>query len=97
MDSKTAMDGLGFCLARGYVGSYVELIGGGDLGITMPLESGWAQIDSLGLGIYPEDWSGEDVPMYYFESTLTAEDFTKSLDWLDNEIAEREDIALLRK
>lgn len=75
---------LGVVTAKGYKNAYIELLGGGALGVTIPLESGTRALATWDLGLFIEapDFaeSGEWVAEYRFEFTED-EEFAKPL-WL---------------
>ena len=75
-------------LKAGYSDAYIELLGGG-LGVTIPLTApnDHALITEIGIGIYPEDYDGEQVPMFDFsDEEITASELSTGIEWLNNEL-----------
>lgn len=90
MNELQARAVLDMVIGRGFFGSYIELVGGGDLAVTVKLPSGSAIVAYMGVTIYPEEWAGEDVPMYHFDDTteeLDMEDVANALQWLELELS----------
>jgi hypothetical protein len=86
MNELEAQAVLDMVIGRGFFGSYVELVGGGDLAVTVKVPIGSAIVSYMGVTLYPEEWDGEDVPMYNFDDTLEALDMldvAKGIEWLD--------------
>jgi len=76
-------------IAAGYFDAYIEMLGGGLLGVTIPLTAAndYALITEIGIGIYPEDHDGEDVPLFRFtEERITASEVSAGIEWLNNEL-----------
>jgi len=76
-------------LAAGYFDAYIEMLGGGLLGVTIPLTApnDHALITEIGIGIYPEDYDGEQVPMFNFsDEEITASELSAGIEWLNNEL-----------
>jgi len=74
-------------LKAGYSDAYIELLGGG-LGVTIPLTApnDHALITEIGIGIYPEDYDGEQVAMFDFFEALTNNELSAGIEWLNNEL-----------
>jgi len=86
LEIKAALEAV---LKAGYSDAYIELLGGGLLGVTIPLTApnDHALIDYVGIGIYPEDWDGEQVPMFNFsEERITVSELSAGIEWLNNEL-----------
>jgi len=75
-------------LEAGYSDAYIEMLGGGLLGVTIPLTApnDYALLTEIGIGIYPEDHDGESVPMFEFFEELTANELSAGIEWLNNEL-----------
>ena len=76
-------------LAAGYFDAYIEMLGGGLLGVTIPLTApnDYALITEIGIGIYPEDYDGEQVPMFNFsDEEITESELSAGIEWLNNEL-----------
>ena len=76
-------------LAAGYFDAYIEMLGGGLLGVTIPLTApnDHALITEIGIGIYPEDYDGEQVPMFNFsDEEITVSELSAGIEWLNNEL-----------
>ena len=75
-------------LEAGYSDAYIEMLGGGLLGVTIPLTApnDYALITEIGIGIYPEDWDGEQVAMFDFFEALTTNELSAGIEWLNNEL-----------
>ena len=76
-------------LAAGYFDAYIEMLGGGLLGVTIPLTApnDHALITEIGIGIYPEDYDGEQVPMFNFsDEEITESELSAGIEWLNNEL-----------
>jgi hypothetical protein len=90
MNELEAQAVLDMVIGRGFFGSYKELLGGGVLGVIIKLEKGSALVTDIGIGIYPEEWAGENVPMYNFDDMseqLDMVDVAHALEWLELEIS----------
>jgi hypothetical protein len=76
-------------VAAGYFDAYIEMLGGGLLGVTIPLTApnDYALLTEIGIGIYPEDYDGEQVPMFNFsDEEITASELSAGIEWLNNEL-----------
>ena len=76
-------------LAAGYFDAYIEMLGGGLLGVTIPLTApnDHALITEIGIGIYPEDYDGEQVSMFNFgDEEITVSELSAGIEWLNNEL-----------
>ena len=76
-------------LEAGYSDAYIEMLGGGLLGVTIPLTApnDYALITEIGIGIYPEDYDGEQVPMFNFsDEEITESELSAGIEWLNNEL-----------
>ena len=76
-------------LEAGYSDAYIEMLGGGLLGVTIPLTApnDYALLDYMGIGIYPEDHNGEQVPMFNFsDEEITASELSAGIEWLNNKL-----------
>jgi hypothetical protein len=76
-------------LKAGYSDAYIEMLGGGLLGVTIPLTApnDYALITEIGIGIYPEDYDGEQVPMFNFsDEEITESELSAGIEWLNNEL-----------
>ena len=86
LEIKAALEAV---LEAGYSDAYIELLGGGLLGVTIPLNApnDYALITEIGIGIYPEDYDGEQVPMFNFsDEEITASELSAGIEWLNNEL-----------
>lgn len=66
---KTAQD-------LGFADAYLELMGGGNLAVWIPLQNTvyeYALLNEIGLGLYPHGWDGEQVEMFYYGEEETEE------------------------
>jgi len=76
-------------LEAGYSDAYIEMLGGGLLGVTIPLTApnDYALLTEIGIGIYPEDYDGEQVPMFNFsDEEITESELSAGIEWLNNEL-----------
>ena len=75
-------------LEAGYSDAYIELLGGGLLGVTIPLTApnDYALLTEIGIGIYPENHDGESVEIFEFFEELTANELSAGIEWLNNEL-----------
>ena len=86
LEIKAALEAV---LEAGYSDAYIEVLGGGLLGVTIPLTApnDYALITYIGIGIYPEDYDGEQVPMFNFsDEEITASELSAGIEWLNNEL-----------
>jgi len=75
-------------LEAGYSDAYIEMLGGGLLGVTIPLTApnDYALLTEIGIGIYPEDHDGESVEIFEFFEELTANELSAGIEWLNNKL-----------
>ena len=85
LEIKAALEAV---LKAGYSDAYIELLGGGLLGVTIPLTApnDYALLTEIGIGIYPEDYDGEQVAMFDFFEALTNNELSAGIEWLNNEL-----------
>jgi len=93
MNESYAYEWLGAVVSSGYPDAYIELIGGGALSVTIPLNksgSKSALMDVMGLGIYSEENDGEAIDFYSFEDL--ADDMPEwkkaglALEWMSEQL-----------
>ena len=89
---KTAQD-------LGFADAYLELMGGGNLAVWIPLQStayDYALLNEIGIGLYPHGWDGDQIEMILDDGTVWAvptdpanSDYQRYLRWLENPEAEQ--------
>lgn len=94
MNESTTYEMLGVCMAKGYTGAYMEVLGGGALGVTIPLSGTFYALltEDHGLGVYEQEnfeYTGEPVGFFDFSFTDEYEltvplwyQTEKALNWL---------------
>lgn len=94
MDDSKAYEMLGVCVAKGYAGAYIEVLGGGALGVTIPLSDKYYGLltSDYGLGVYEQEhfeFTGEALDSFdflfddeYEPKTPIWDQTTKALFWL---------------
>jgi hypothetical protein len=85
---------LSVCVSHGYTGAYIEVLGGGALGVTIPLTATYYGLltSDHGLGVYEQEhfeFTGEPLQTYWFAvndeyelETPLAEQTAQALKWL---------------
>jgi hypothetical protein len=93
MTDYGAHEMLGVCVAKGYKGAYIETLGGGALGVTIPLGNDHYGLltSDHGLGIYEQthfEYTGEPLDTFWFSlnedyelETPLWEQTTKAVKW----------------
>ena len=80
-----AYEMLGVATAKGYQNAHLELLGGGALGVTIPLKNGRQALATWDLGLFIESAdfaeSGEWVAEYRFAFDEETDNFVETL-WL---------------
>ena len=71
MNESRAYEMLGVCVAKGFGGAYIEVLGGGALGVTIPLSGTYYALltEDHGLGVYEQEnfeFTGEPVDSFWF-------------------------------
>lgn len=93
MYESHAYEMLGVCMAKGYTGAYIEVLGGGALGVTIPLSANYYGLltSDYGLGVYEQEhfeYTGEPVDSFDFDwddeepKTPIYQQTEKALFWL---------------
>ena len=94
MTDYGAYEMLGVCVSLGYTGAYIETLGGGALGVTIPLTATYYGLltSDHGLGVYEQEhfeFTGEPLDTYWFELndeyelvTPLWEQTSKAVKWL---------------
>lgn len=94
MHESQAYEMLGVCMAKGYTGAYIEVLGGGALGVTLPLSENYYGLltSDYGLGVYEQEhfeYTGEPVASFdflfndeYEPETPIYQQTEKALFWL---------------
>jgi hypothetical protein len=74
---------------QGYTGARLEMMGGGVMAVWIPLTHPvyeYALLDWIGLGLYTQNWDGEETPLFDFQDGDGDPTYTETLnafEWME--------------